>query len=349
MRDATAGSSLREPLLSVRDLRTSFPIRSALLRRRIGSIRAVDGVSFDVQRGSTLGLVGESGSGKSTLARTIVGLERPTSGQIIFAGEDLATASAAAMRRARREVQMVFQDPQASLNPRRTVGQIVQEAWEIHPDVRPRAQWAAAVGELLERVGLDPDQADRYPHQFSGGQRQRIGIARALALRPQLVICDEAVSALDVSVQAQVLNLLRNLQTDLGLTYVFIAHDLSVVRHVSDSVAVMYLGRVVETGPRDEVFAQPTHPYTQALLSAVPIVRPWREPDRESIILRGDIPSPANPPSGCRFRTRCWKAQEVCAEQDPELVTRLGLHPSACHFPAAPSHAPADAVPRGSA
>ncbi|MER7074163.1 oligopeptide/dipeptide ABC transporter ATP-binding protein [Terrabacter sp. NPDC000476] len=327
-----------EPILSVRDLHTSFPIRSSLLRRQVGAIRAVDGVSFDVPAGSTLGLVGESGSGKSTVARTVVGLERAASGQVLFQGEDLVTADGPTWRRLRREIQMVFQDPYASLNPRRTVGQIVSEAWEIHPEVVPRGSWRSEVGGLLERVGLDPDHAERYPHQFSGGQRQRIGIARALALKPKLVICDEAVSALDVSVQAQVLNLLADLQHDFGLTYLFIAHDLSVVRHISDQVAVMYVGRVVETGPTDEIFATPTHPYTQALLSAVPVPRPWAEPDRpEGILLQGDVPSPANPPSGCRFRTRCWKAQDRCATEPPALVTRLDLHPAACHFPERPA------------
>lgn len=296
----------------------------------------MSGISFDLLPGQTLGLVGESGSGKSTLARTIMGLERPASGEIRFEGTDLTTASAATMRGLRRQIQMIFQDPQASLNPRRTVQQIVSEAWEIHPDVVPRNAWTREVKSLLERVGLNPDHAARYPHQFSGGQRQRIGIARALALQPRLVICDEAVSALDVSVQAQVLNLLDDLQDDLGLTYLFIAHDLSVVRHVSDRVMVMYLGRVVETADRQELFSHPTHPYTQALLSAVPVARPWNEPAREQIILRGDVPSPASPPSGCRFRTRCWKALELC-ETEPALERRLDLHPSACHFPEFPT------------
>ncbi|GAA5137486.1 ABC transporter ATP-binding protein [Pseudonocardia adelaidensis] len=321
----------REPLLSVRDLHTTFPIRSALLRRPVGAVQAVAGVSFDLAPGRTLGLVGESGSGKSTLARTVIGLERPTSGQVLFQGRDLTTVPAAEMRRLRRDIQMIFQDPYASLNPRRTVEQIVGEAWEIHSGVVPRQRWAAEVRELLERVGLDPTHADRYPHQFSGGQRQRIGIARALALRPKLVICDEAVSALDVSVQAQVLNLLQDLQRDLGLTYLFIAHDLSVVRHISDEIAVMYLGTVVEHAPRRELFERPTHPYTQALLSAAPVPRPWDQPERERILLQGDLPSPASPPSGCRFRTRCPKAAELCADRTPELVERHG-HPSACHF-----------------
>jgi oligopeptide transport system ATP-binding protein len=322
-----------EPLLSVRDLHTSFPIRSALLQRKIGAVRAVAGVSFDLTAGRTLGLVGESGSGKTTLARTVIGLERPESGTVQFAGRDLLTLSAAELRHTRREIQMVFQDPYASLNPRLTVEQIISEAWQVHPGVVPRDRWPAEVKDLLARVGLNPDHAGRYPHQFSGGQRQRVGIARALALKPRLVICDEAVSALDVSVQAQVLNLLVDLQADLGLTYLFIAHDLSVVRHLCDEVAVMYLGKVVETGTREQIFTAPVHPYTQALLSAVPVTRPWAEPGRREIILEGDIPSPVSPPSGCRFRTRCWKAQPRCAAEEPALVERLDDHAAACHFP----------------
>lgn len=327
-------ASPSEPLLSVRNLQTTFPIRSKLLRRTIGQIGAVAGVSFDLFPGETLGLVGESGSGKSTIARTIIGLEQPAAGNVLFEGDDLASISPAGLRQLRRDVQMIFQDPYSSLNPRRTAGQIVSEAWEIHPDVVPRDRWDAEVKDLLARVGLNPDHADRYPHQFSGGQRQRIGIARALALQPKLIICDEAVSALDVSIQAQVLNLLQDLQRDLGLTYLFIAHDLSVVRHLSDRVAVMYLGKIVEIASREEIFQRPTHPYTQALLSAVPVPRPWLHPEREQILIAGDIPSPADPPSGCRFRTRCWKAQELCAAEEPALEERVGLHPSACHFAA---------------
>ncbi|GAB3805149.1 ABC transporter ATP-binding protein [Micromonospora zhanjiangensis] len=331
-------------LLSVRDLHTSFPIRSSLLRRRVGDVQAVSGVSFDLPAGRTLGLVGESGSGKTTLARTVIGLERPRSGQVLFDGADLVTQSGAALRRTRRRIQMIFQDPYASLNPRLTVQQIISEAWLINPGVVPRDRWAAEVKDLLARVGLNPDHADRYPHQFSGGQRQRVGIARALALRPRLVICDEAVSALDVSVQAQVLNLLVDLQADLGLSYLFIAHDLSVVRHISDEIAVMYLGKVVETGTREQIFTAPVHPYTQALLSAVPVSRPWAAPGKEQIILTGDIPSPVSPPSGCRFRTRCWKARPRCASEEPALVDRLGGHPAACHFPELPAQPPAVAA-----
>ncbi|MEW9548382.1 ABC transporter ATP-binding protein [Nonomuraea sp. NPDC050783] len=336
-------SSPAEPLLSVRDLHTSFPVRSTLLRRRVGAVQAVSGVSFDLPAGRTLGLVGESGSGKTTLARTVIGLAPPESGQVLLDGQDLLTLPGADLRQARRQIQMVFQDPYASLNPRLTVEQIISEAWLVNPGVVPRDRWAAEVRDLLARVGLNPDHAGRYPHQFSGGQRQRVGIARALALRPRLVICDEAVSALDVSVQAQVLNLLVDLQEELGLSFLFIAHDLSVVRHISDEVAVMYLGKVVETGTTAQIFAAPVHPYTQALLSAVPVPRPWAAPRRRQIILTGDIPSPVSPPSGCRFRTRCWKAQDRCATEEPALADRLGGHASACHFPELPA---SSAVPR---
>ncbi|MEV0715380.1 dipeptide ABC transporter ATP-binding protein [Asanoa sp. NPDC050611] len=332
---------MAESLLSVRDVHTSFPIRSALLHRKVGAVRAVAGVSFELTAGRTLGIVGESGSGKTTLARTIIGLERPESGSVHFAGRDLLALSGEALRQTRREIQMIFQDPYASLNPRLTVEQIISEAWRVHPGVLARDRWAAEVKDLLARVGLNPDHAGRYPHQFSGGQRQRVGIARALALRPRLVICDEAVSALDVSVQAQVLNLLVDLQADLGLTYLFIAHDLAVVRHLCDEVAVMYLGKVVETGTRDQIFTAPAHPYTQALLSAVPVARPWAAPPRQEIILEGDIPSPVSPPSGCRFRTRCWKAQPRCASEEPALVDRVGNHPAACHYAELPSEVPA--------
>ena len=321
-----------EPLLSLRDVSVAFPVRSVVLNRTIGRVEAVAGVSFDINRGEVLGLVGESGSGKSTIARTIVGLHRATSGLIRFAGQDLSSVSAQEMRDLRRNIQMIFQDPYTSLNPRRTVWDIVKEAWEVHPDVVPRARWRAEFEDLIKRVGLSPDHGDRYPHQFSGGQRQRISIARALALRPQLIICDEPVSALDVSIQAQIVNLLQDLQEELGLTYLFIAHDLSVVRHISNRVAVMYLGKIVEVADKQELFEQPTHPYTQALISAVPRPDAWRIGTRNRIVLTGDIPSPAWPPSGCRFRTRCWKAQTKCTAEEPSLETRAGLHPSACHF-----------------
>jgi oligopeptide transport system ATP-binding protein len=321
-----------QPLLSVRDVHTNFPIRSKLLQRTVGHVQAVSGVSFDLPEGETMGLVGESGSGKSTLARTIIGLESQTAGDVHFDGRDLSTLPADERNRVRRDIQMIFQDPFSSLNPRRTVQQIISEPWEINKGVVLPEQWPTRVGELLEYVGLNPDHADRYPHQFSGGQCQRIGIARALALKPKLIICDEPVSALDVSIQAQVLNLLSELQGELGLTYLFIAHDLSVVRHISDRVAVMYLGKIVELSDTEELFTRPTHPYTQALLSAVPVPKPWQVPDRRRRILAGDTPSPAAPPSGCRFRTRCWKAQPQCEREEPTLEPRLGLHPTACHF-----------------
>lgn len=265
------------PLLRLRDVEASFPIRSSILRRTVGATMAVDGVSFDVERGSTMGLVGESGSGKSTLARAIVGLTKVTGGSIEYQGNDLTQLGPRELQPYRRDIQMIFQDPYASLNPRLTVEQLIAEGWRIHRGIVPRDQWTDEVRQLLARVGLEPDHASRYPHQFSGGQRQRIGIARALALRPKLVICDEAVSALDVSVQAQVLNLLDDLQEEFGLTYLFIAHDLSVVRHISDQVLVMNKGKIVEAAPTDQLFANPTHEYTRTLLAAIPSVRPWRE------------------------------------------------------------------------
>ncbi|MET8063174.1 ABC transporter ATP-binding protein [Micromonospora sp. NPDC005686] len=323
-----------ETLLAVDHLVKHFPIsQGVLFKKTIGQVKAVDGVSFELRRGETLGVVGESGCGKSTLARLLMRLETPTAGRVTLEGRDLLRATGADLRRLRRNMQMVMQDPYTSLNPRMTVGDIVGEPFEIHPEVAPKRSRRQRVQELLEVVGLNPEHVNRYPHQFSGGQRQRIGIARALALRPEIIVCDEPVSALDVSIQAQVINLLGQLQDELGLSYIFIAHDLSVVRHISDRVAVMYLGRIVEIGTEEQIYQRATHPYTQALLSAVPVPDPEARDRRTIIRLTGDVPSPAEPPSGCHFRTRCWKAEEVCATQDPQAVPRAAdPHPSACHF-----------------
>ncbi|WP_438486003.1 ABC transporter ATP-binding protein [Streptomyces sp. S186] len=340
-RDSRDSHDSREPLLEVRDLVKHFPLtRGVLIKKQVGAVKAVDGVSFALGQGETLGIVGESGCGKSTVARMLVGLERPTSGQIRYRGEDITRLSGRAMKAVRRNIQMVFQDPYTSLNPRMTVGDIIGEPFEIHPEVAPKGDRRRRVRELLDVVGLNPEFINRYPHQFSGGQRQRIGIARGLALRPEIIVADEPVSALDVSVQAQVVNLLARLQDDFGLSYVFIAHDLSVVRHLSDRVAVMYLGKIAETGTGEEIYDHPTHPYTQALLSAVPVPDPEARAHRERILLSGDVPSPANPPSGCHFRTRCWKAQELCARVEPPLAVPAAFehaqgperHASACHF-----------------
>ncbi|MDX6353774.1 MAG: oligopeptide transport system ATP-binding protein [Streptomyces sp.] len=331
----------REPILEVRDLVKHFPLtRGIVFRKQVGAVKAVDGVSFDLYPGETLGIVGESGCGKSTVARLLMNLERPTAGRIMYKGDDITKLSGRALKAVRRNIQMVFQDPYTSLNPRMTVGDIIGEPYEIHPEVAPRGDRRRRVQELLDVVGLNPEYINRYPHQFSGGQRQRIGIARGLALRPEVIVADEPVSALDVSVQAQVVNLMERLQDEFGLSYMFIAHDLSIVRHISDRVGVMYLGKIVEIGPDEAIYEHPTHPYTQALLSAVPLPNPEAREHRERIILVGDVPSPANPPSGCHFRTRCWKAQERCAAEEPLLAVPEWFretdtpaeHPSACHF-----------------
>jgi oligopeptide/dipeptide ABC transporter ATP-binding protein len=323
------------PLLEVRDLVKYFPVKSAgVIRRVIGHVQAVDGISFTVGKGESVGLVGESGCGKTTTGRVLTKLYEPTSGQMVFEGTDLAPLSAKEMLPFRRDVQMIFQDPYTSLNPRHTVGTIVSTPLRVH-DVVPKGKELSRVQEILELVGLNPEHYNRYPNEFSGGQRQRIGIARALALQPKLLIADEPVSALDVSIQAQVINLLQDLQKEFDLAFLFIAHDLAVVRHFCPTVAVMYLGKIVEIGDRDSIYSNAHHPYTQSLLSAIPDVRQAQVGGRrERIMLEGDVPSPINPPSGCRFRTRCWKAQDICAEQEPPLLQIGGKegHRAACHF-----------------
>ncbi|MBC7081924.1 MAG: dipeptide ABC transporter ATP-binding protein [Bacillota bacterium] len=319
-----------EVLLEVKDLVKHFPItKGIVISRKVGAVKAVDGVSFHINRGETLGLVGESGCGKSTTGRLILRLIEATSGEIIFEGKNILKLSREEMRELRKDMQIIFQDPYASLNPRMTVGDIIGEPMEIHRIARGKEK-DKRVRELLEVVGLSPLHARRYPHEFSGGQRQRIGVARALAVNPKLIICDEPVSALDVSIQAQVINLLQDLQREFGLTYLFIAHDLSVVKHISDRVAVMYLGKIVELAAKHELYNNPQHPYTEALLSAVPIPDPTRKKQR--IILEGDVPSPINPPSGCRFHTRCRYAQDICSIEDPAFVDIGDNHFVACHF-----------------
>lgn len=325
---------LGEELLRVEDLRVYFPVKSTVLRRKLGEVKAVDGVDLNLAAGETLGLVGESGCGKSTTGQAILRLKEPTAGRVIFKGMDITTIPRSEMNPLRREMQIVLQDPFASLDPRMTVRSIVAEPLRVHSVFDSARERRKRVDELLELVGLSSQLGSRFPHEFSGGQRQRIGIARALALNPQLLILDEPISALDVSIQAQIINLLEELQSEFSLAYLLIAHDLAVVKHICDRVAVMYLGKIVETGTRDEIYKTPTHPYTQALLSAVPTPDPTKRDDKKRILLEGDVPNPENPPSGCRFRTRCWKAQPECADEVPALIDREGHgHPSACLFP----------------
>jgi oligopeptide/dipeptide ABC transporter ATP-binding protein len=320
-----------DPLLDVRSVKKYFPIRTGLLQREVGRVHAVDDVTLSVQEGETLGLVGESGCGKSTLGRTIVRLLEPTDGQVVFEGRDISKLGARALRPLRREMQMVFQDPYASLNPRKRVGSIIGTPLKIHGV--EKSERRQRVQELLETVGLSPEHYNRFPHEFSGGQRQRIGVARALALRPKLIVADEPVSALDVSIQSQMLNLLDDLQKELSLTYLFIAHDLGVVRHVSNRIAVMYLGKLVELSPAEELYQRPIMPYTEALLSAVPIPDPDLSHERERIVLQGDVPSPINPPSGCRFHPRCRYMTDICREVEPPLTNYGNSHFAACHHP----------------
>jgi peptide/nickel transport system ATP-binding protein/oligopeptide transport system ATP-binding protein len=324
----------RTPLFEIRDLVKHFPLKSGLLQRQYGAVRAVDGVSFDVLEGETLGLVGESGCGKSTTARLLMRLLEPTSGEILYQGEDIAQRSRRALKPLRRDMQMIFQDPYSSLNPRKTVGSIVSEPFVIHDMERDEDKRRKRVQELMDIVGLNPEHYNRYPHEFSGGQRQRIGVARALALKPKMIVADEPVSALDVSIQAQIINLLRDLQREFGLTLVFIAHDLSVVRHVCDRVAVMYLGKIVEMAEADALFDHPRHPYTGALLSAVPVPDPRLAREKQRQVLGGDVPSPTNPPKACRFHTRCPKMRAGhCDVEEPLLDPKEGGNVAACHYP----------------
>ncbi|MET0522630.1 MAG: oligopeptide/dipeptide ABC transporter ATP-binding protein [Jiangellaceae bacterium] len=323
---------MTEPLLRVTALRKYFRSKSGPLSRNRSVVKAVDGVSLEVARGETLGLVGESGCGKSTTGRTMLRALEPTSGRIEFEGRDITGVGHEELRKLRREMQMIFQDPFSSLNPRHTVGTILAAPFEIQGITAPNGV-KAAVRDLLSRVGLSPEHYNRYPHEFSGGQRQRIGIARALAVQPRLIVCDEPVSALDVSIQAEIINLLQDIQAETGIAYVFVAHDLSVVRHISDRVAVMYLGKVMESATSDELYQRPLHPYTNALLSAAPLPDPVKQRAREKIVLQGDLPSPSDPPSGCVFRTRCPIAQQVCAEVTPAYAEHTPDHWIACHFP----------------
>jgi len=319
-----------EVLVQVRKLKKYFPITRGVFQRHVGDVKAVDDVSFDIFRGETLGLVGESGSGKTTVGRTMLRLYEPTDGSILIGGKDLAKQSASELRAMRQQMQIIFQDPYASLNPRMTVGGIVGEPLEVHRVARGKEK-RERVQELLRLVGLNPYFVNRYPHEFSGGQRQRIGVARALALNPDLIVCDEPISSLDVSIQAQVVNLLEDLQNRMGLTYLFIAHDLSMVRHISDRVAVMYLGKIMELTGRDELYTNPLNPYTQALMSAVPVPDPEVEEERQRVILEGDIPSPSSPPEGCNFSTRCPVARDICFESHPEFIEVEPGHFCACH------------------
>lgn len=329
MTTAVQRSVSSDTLLEVNNLVKHFPIKGGILRRTVAVVKAVDGVSFTLKRGETLGLVGESGCGKTTTGRTILRLEKATDGEVIFDGKDVLAASGSQLKALRRDMQIVFQDPYASLDPRMTIGESVAEGLTIH-GIGSKAERADRVREVLAKVGMHPSHMERFPHEFSGGQRQRIGIARALVMNPKLIVCDEPVSALDVSIQSQVLNLLRNLQQEFGLTYLFIAHNLSVVEHISNRVGVMYLGKMVELADRMELFRRPLHPYTKALISAIPIPNPTIR--RERIILQGDVPSPINPPKGCRFHPRCWMARDICREVEPVFEEKAPGHWSACHF-----------------